>query len=200
MAILSIDQLSFLRTQKINRREVFDATGLSKTEYRAKMEASGQHFAYGVEPCGAKKHELRSKTGHCIQCNTARIAFMLHHYRGATVYLAGSVTGRMMKIGQTSNLSKRSGELCKEQYGGASDWEMLTWVQADKAGEVEFDAHERLKAHNVKGSYVRNGQRQDCYELFQCSYLLAKDALAQSLPVGTKLTVSNEPRILSVYK
>lgn len=199
MASLSLDQLSFLKTQKISRRDVFDATGLRPKEYQAKMEASGQYFAYGVTPCNAGKHELRSKAGHCIQCDTARIAYMQRHYKGSTVYLAGSVNGKMMKIGSTSNLTKRVGELCKEQYGGVSDWEMLAWANAKTAGRVEFDAHERLKAYSTDGSYVRNGQRQNCYELFECNYLVAKTALVQSLPVATKLVTLNEARLIAVY-
>ena len=69
------EQLKFLETQKISLDKIFDATGLSKTEYHKSMKEMDKIIAIGVTPCAKFSHSMRTRNGHCVQCNTATIAF-----------------------------------------------------------------------------------------------------------------------------
>ncbi len=199
VSALTKEQIDFLKSQKISLRDVFDATGLTRSQYQTAMEATGQHFACGVTPCTAAGHRLRSKSGDCIQCNTVKIAFTLRHYKDAVVYIAGSYERRLIKVGLTTDRQKRELELCKYAYGGASDWEMLAWAKTKNAGKVEFMVHSTLQTFRVPGTYTRNGYKQDCYEIFRCSYKEAKGAVLNCLPADAELTAPKEERGLRVY-
>lgn len=200
MAVLSPEQRAFLHSQKILMRDLFDASGLKKQEYQALMKELGQLFAYGVSPCQSAGHTLRSRSGHCIQCDTKIIAFSRRNSDAGTVYIAGSTSSQLLKVGYTNDRQRRATYLCNEKYGGASDWEILAWVNLSRnAGRVEFDIHEALKNKSASGYYMKEGKQVSCYELFRCSYLDAKKALMASIPSDTKVSTVDEARLLEVY-
>jgi hypothetical protein len=142
---------------------------------------------------------LRTKADHCIQCDTSKISYALRNRKNATVYIAGSTDNRIIKVGLTTDRGRRLYQINECKYGGASDWEMIAWVQSANAGRVEFEAQNRLRHYQREGSYVRNGRTQKCYELFNCSYRVAKKALIDSLPAGTAISTIDEGRLLAVY-
>lgn len=187
MSGLSREQLDFLRSQRIPLSLVFDATGMQKGHYATLMKEGGYSIAYGTTPCARGGHTLRTRAGHCIQCDTAKIAYQLRHRRPGYVYLAGSAGTGLLKIGTTSDLSVREWQLRDWAYGGANDWEMLATGHSENAGAVEFAAHDRLRLRSVSGSYRREGRLQACYELFRCGYDEARSALVAALPADTKL-------------
>jgi hypothetical protein len=145
MAKLSLEQIPFLHSQRISLRELFDASGMKKADYQSAMEDTGQHFAYGVTPCVRGGHALRTKAGHCIQCDTSKISYALRNSKNATVYIAGSTDHRIIKVGLTTDRARRLSQINEYKYGGSSDWEMLAWVQSATAGRVEFEAQNRLQ-------------------------------------------------------
>ena len=200
MATLTTEQRVFLKSQKIPFSELFDASGMRKADYQAAMDEEGKHFAYGVTPCNAAGHTLRTKAGHCIQCDTAKVAFALRSSKRATVYIAGSISQKLIKVGSTVDHSIRVRTLNDNRYGDAIDWEMLVVCTVPSAGKIEFLMHEKLEPHNVGGYYVKSGRRQACYELFNCGYGAAIKALKEVLPADSRLTYAgNEERFLSVY-
>ncbi|MEI7931735.1 MAG: GIY-YIG nuclease family protein [Alphaproteobacteria bacterium] len=184
---LSEVQLDFLQRHRINPGDVFNATGMRTCDYSEEMKVVGKHFAFGVTPCAAAGHTLRSRAGHCIQCDTAKIAFSRRHAQSGTIYLAGSIEAGLLKIGVTQDISERVDLLRAQKYGGASDWDILVHAMADMAGQVEFLAQDRLRKYQVTGSYFKNGREQACYELFRCSFDIAKVALVGALPPGAKV-------------
>lgn len=159
MATLSPDQLFFLQTQKIPSSSLFDASGMRTADYQAAMKAEGRSFAYGVTPCGNGGHTLRTRKGHCIECDHARIAFMLRHDKRAYVYIAASYAGKLIKIGSSGDVADRANKLCEYLYGGFGDWQVLSTVATDAAGRIECDVHSRLLPYSVAGHYVRAGRR-----------------------------------------
>jgi hypothetical protein len=119
MAKLTADQKSFLNSQKISLRDVLDVSGMKKNQYQAVMDKTGQHFTFGgSRPCGAGGHTLRTKAGHCIQCETSRIAFALRSSAQAYVYIAGSYAQKLIKVGTTKDLDDRVVKLNTDRYGG----------------------------------------------------------------------------------
>ena len=75
MAEPSDDQRKFLRDQKLPLSFLFDASGMRKVDYEAVMKRDEKFFAFGVTPCSKGGHSLRTRSGHCIQCDTAKIAY-----------------------------------------------------------------------------------------------------------------------------
>jgi hypothetical protein len=144
---------------------VFDATGLSKSRYEPIMKELEKSFAYGVTPCRAAGHTLRSRAGHCIQCNTACIAFQKRHQKDGYIYIAGSVSSRMIKIGVTGDIQNRRASLNQKLYGGANDWEILLSAHIGNAGRIESDAHKALSVFSTEGTYISEGRVTECYEL-----------------------------------
>ena len=69
MTELTEEQLAYLQNHKVSLGSVFDATGLGRKDYSAKMKALGKAVAYGVTPCKKAGHTLRSRSGGCIQCS-----------------------------------------------------------------------------------------------------------------------------------
>jgi predicted GIY-YIG superfamily endonuclease len=173
---------------------------MRKKDYAAAMEQTGQHFAYGVSSCKAGGHTLRSKAGHCIQCNHQSIAQSLRHSKAGIVYLAGTSRRKLTKIGVTEEIERRLTQLNAGQYGGAWDWEMLVWATTKEAGRLEYEIQDRLRAYNVPGTYMHDGREQKCYELFSCGYKAARAAFEELLPKGSVIRSKNEDRLLNVYE
>ena len=168
MAILTREQESFLKQHNISISSVFDATGLGKKDYRAVMKPLGNVVAIGVTPCQKNKHTLRTRSGHCVQCNPASLAFQGRYSEEAFVYVAGSLDLKLVKIGFASDVDQRLATLNELEYAGAADWECLYWLNIVGAGQVEFDAQTKLKQYASPTTYMRNGKTVDCIETFSC--------------------------------
>lgn len=199
MADLSEAQIKFLRGQNIPLSSLFDATGIKKTDYQLAMKAEGKSFAYGVTPCNAAGHTLRTRAGHCIQCDHAKIAYMLRHDARAYIYIAASATGRLIKIGSSIDIADRRDKLNRYQYGGQNDWQVLATANSPAVGRAELQAHAKLARWSVLGEYVRAGKKQRCYELFRCNFSDARDALISALGKAAPLRIPDEERAMAAF-
>lgn len=199
MAELSPEQRAFLAAHGIPLSRVFNAAGLSKPQYQAAMRELGKSFAYNVTPCGRGLHRLRTRAGHCIQCDHAKIAYMLRHDETAYIYIAGTRRGRMIKVGCSGDIDQRRSMLNTYRYGEQSDWQMLAFARCQSAGKVEFLIHDRLAQFSVSGTYVQGGRKRSCYELFRCDFADAKNAMQSVLPNETQLKVSDERRANTAF-
>ncbi|WP_414637100.1 GIY-YIG nuclease family protein [Azospirillum sp.] len=199
MAQITVEQRRFLAEQKIPLSIVFDATGMKTADYRIVMKQLGKHFAYGVTPCQKGGHSLKSRSGQCIQCNTANIAFQLRNYKNGFVYLAGSPSIKILKVGVTSDLEARIRMLNHYRYGEAGDWEYLISTKTENAGAAESKVHSLLGAYSIDGYYYREGRRTQCYELFRCSYVTARSALTDTVPERNYKIHSLETRSQKIY-
>ena len=177
MAELSDDQRKFLRDQKLPLSFLFDASGMRKVDYEAVMKRDEKFFAFGVTPCSKGGHSLRTRSGHCIQCDTAKIAYTLRHYKTADVYVAGSLQVKLIKVGSSVDCDTRVRELNRVRYGGATDWSILSRVRSEKSGMVEFFVHDALKDKRRDIPYLKDGRVQLGSESFACDYIDAKSVL-----------------------
>lgn len=201
MSTLTNEERFFLRSQYISIDDLLDAFGMKTSEAKNKLEETGQHFYFGAgRPCIEGGHRLRSKAGHCIQCDTSRIAYTLRSSSTAIVYIAGSSSTKLIKVGSSTMPNVRILHLSQLSYGGASDWELLASVQTEKAGRVEYATHARLAEFSHSATYEKTGTTHEADELFRCPYRSAKDALAASLQGPKPIKVhGNEQRIITVY-
>ena len=71
---LSQEQMAFLKNHDVPMSKVFDATGLATPKWKAEMKELDLLVAFGVTPCERKKHQLRARSGHCVQCNSKSLA------------------------------------------------------------------------------------------------------------------------------
>ena len=132
-------------------------------------------------PCQRAGHRLRTRAGHCIQCDTSKLAFQSRHSTDQYVYIAGSLSEHLLKIGTCSDCSQRGNQLRAERYGSAGDWRIIYSIEVQNAGDVEHAARSRLWGCFVRRSYLKNGFLQAAIELLQCSFSRALDALNESI-------------------
>ena len=102
----NLGPFSFLNENKIPLSSVFDATGLSRSKYSPIMEKLEKWIAIGVTPCKKSGHTMRTKLGHCIQCNLLSNSFLLRHINVGEIYIAGTKSGHFLKIGTSKNSLK----------------------------------------------------------------------------------------------
>lgn len=171
MSKLTAAQRIFLKRQGVSLSLVFDASGLSKNQRLSLMDQLDKKFYYGGAPCSAAGHTLRSKKGHCIECDTARIAFQLRSSQSGYVYIAYSDRGQCAKIGITSGGPKeRVAFLASSGYANCADWRLIDSKHlASKAGAKEFQIHSLLEPFQRRVVYDKqNGVEVECREVFFC--------------------------------
>jgi len=175
---LSLEDKLFFRHHKIDESLLFDANGSEHTqEIEDSMKRQNKAFAFNTALCTNGGHTLKARSGHCIQCNTARIKFMLDHIACGAVYIAGSIAGQMIKIGFTENIESRRKKLNTTKYGSQSDWEILYYATCINGGYTERLIQSALSRYAVIEAYHHDGHTQKANELFKCSYQKAKEAL-----------------------
>ena len=175
--LLTSVELFFLRDQKIPVAEVFDGRRMSTKGRLMWAEESGQRFVIGSE-CEKGRHRLRTKNGHCIQCDTSKIARIRRFAETGFVYIAGSLKTKTIKIGSSKVPYERHGKNSYDGYGGATDWEPLFEVKFENMGRVESDAQSALNRHRVSAEYLKDRATiQKSRESFTCSFSDAKKAV-----------------------
>lgn len=179
---LTEEQRNFLESQNVPLSSVFDASGLSKKEYIELMRDLEKDIAFGVSPCRKAGHTLKTRAGHCIQCDPARIAFQRRHSQSGWIYIAGSINKHFIKVGFTSDIKKRESTLRSQHYGGTSDWKIIYSSKIMKdGGQAEFQIHSALNDYFSPRTFIKSGKEIFCYEIFDCDYNTAKKALDEVL-------------------
>lgn len=172
------ETVRFIKEQKLQEELFFDAEGQPVSQLLDKMKSLGKIFAYNTTPCKTHAHTLRSRAGHCIQCDTSKIAYMLRSVSYGTVYIAGSIKGQFIKIGTTSDKRIRASSLNRTKYGNQDDWEILLSFSCWNSGEIEDRIQKSLSLYEATDiKYDRNTKTQLAYELFRCSYRKARESV-----------------------
>ncbi len=176
---LTSNQRMFLKRHGVSLSLVFDATGLSEDQRLSLMKQLDKKFYYGGAPCSAAGHTLRSKAGHCIECDTAKIAFQLRSSESGYVYIAYSNREQCAKIGTTSATPKeRVAFLAHSGYANCTDWRLIESVHiSSKAGAKEFKIHSLLEPFQKRVVYKKqDGLEVECREVFFCDLAEALSA------------------------
>ena len=155
----------FLAEQKILLSHVYDARGRAATAWDEDSKREG--FMFGLsEPC-YQGHRLRTRAGHCIQCDTARIAYAKRFAAPSYVYIAASRTEKLLKVGSCVDTEQRQRKLSIDAYGGANDWQIVAWCKTGSMGQVEFDIQKQLADLSTERTYKKDGHDQIARELFR---------------------------------
>jgi T5orf172 domain-containing protein len=114
-------------------------------------------------------------------------AFRDRHYEAGYVYIAGSLYGRVLKIGTTWDLPRQEYRLNYNGYGSLNDWKMLYSVWLDSnAGNIEHRARGRLQRYKIMRMYRKDGRLQKGREIVQCSFSIAYEALSDLISDDAK--------------
>ena len=162
MVQLTNEQITFLKSQGIAPAQLFDASHTkSKADREAQMDALELSLYFGGAACAKGGHTLRTKAGHCIQCDTSKIAYQLRHSASGYVYLAYSQSKKLTKVGFTKNHPRTSGSstqrtICK-----------CTRLEHQKDGQVRKGCWQKGVCHSLtfgalfEACHIRKVQRPD---------------------------------------
>jgi hypothetical protein len=178
MGFIDEDARSFLQAHGLNESDVFDARGKAKAVWRVEAKRLGKPLIYGT-PCAAAGHRLRTRSGHCVQCKPAMIAYQRRHSARQTLYIAGSQTLGCLKIGVTADIFDRHTQMNTQAYGGANDWQVLFRLDVDHAGRVEAALFRMFASKAVKGETWKDGRWQETREMLKVSLSEAYTATAE---------------------
>ncbi len=181
MATLTNEQKQFLEKQQVPLSRVFDASGLSPSTYRKIMSDLGMLIAIGVAPCKLSGHRMRTRAGHCVQCDTSKLAYLQRYDDDGHVYVATSIRAGLTKIGTANDASSRINTLNSHGYGGVNDWRLHQSFQCEKAGRIEFFAQSKLRSSRVGRKYIKNGMEVECQELFSCDVKIAIESVIDAI-------------------
>jgi hypothetical protein len=179
----------FLQKHGIALTDVYDARGQSMEAWRKRAKDEDKRFIVGTA-CAKGGHRLRTRSGHCIQCNPANITFQKRHGKAGCVYIAGSLKLRLIKVGGSTSLAFREDRLSEESYGGADDWRLLKRERAPEYGKLEQRVHALLKPWAVEASYAKGAHAQHAREVYACGFSQAARALEQAMK---DLSLSPDP-------
>lgn len=182
---LKPDELEFLKRHGVKPEEVHDGQRHSQARRKSDAERLGKILVLG-SPCNAEGHRLRTRAGHCVQCDPKKLAYQTRHTAPGYVYIAGSLKGRVIKMGTASNMDQRHRQLCAEKYGGLGDWVVLFHMKVNEGGKVEQTALSRLQKHTAVRTYVKDGTAQDATEILRCGVSIAMRAVADAIGEGDR--------------
>jgi hypothetical protein len=160
-------EIAFLQAQRIPESLVFHSGGLPKRLYKPIMKELEAILVTGATPCAAAGHTIRTRAGHCAQCDTSRIAFQARHSSPGFVYVAVSKRLGLHKVGSCLNVVKRLTALNGCSYGGANDWQVIDQIYSSNAGRTEFDIHALLDPYRSPVRYRRENRWVECRETFR---------------------------------
>jgi hypothetical protein len=157
--------------------DVFDARSYRQRTWFRLIEKAEKTIALGSR-CSRGGHRLRSRRGHCVQCDPKKLAYQARWNAEQYVYIAGSLGNSLIKIGTCSDCNQREKQLRAERYGGCSDWRLLLTRKVKRAAAIEYAAHKALSDYWVTPrAYVKDGNFQSATELLSCSFSRAKAVL-----------------------
>jgi hypothetical protein len=108
--------------------------------------------------------------------------FRDRHYESGYIYIAGSLSGRVVKIGTTKDLRRYQRYLQSGEYGGLDDWEMLYWLWVNEgAGRIEHEARSHLQRYKTMRPYQKDGRWQKAREIARCPFSTALEALTVAI-------------------
>lgn len=166
--LLNQEQINFLIQHKVPSEKVFDAKNMSKQDYRSKMKRLGKIVAFNVTPCKKSGHQLRSRSGHCIMCNTSSLGFQKRNDFSGFVYFAFSEKSKQLKVGFTESPNKRINSLNAQSYGNTTDWIIKHLVFTPFGMHLENQIHQKLYQFATKELYPKTKEFTETRELYRC--------------------------------
>ena len=173
--MLTDSELKFLGSQGLSAEDVYDARGQSMSYWKAAVRKAGLTLVLGAT-CSKGGHRLRSRSGHCVQCDTSKISYQRRHHTVGYVYIAGSQRGRLIKLGTAVDIDQREQNLRGQSYAGFNDWTMLFSTKVAAGGHVEHLIQAELARYHTDAGYEKDGRSQAAGEVFRTNFTTAINA------------------------
>ena len=174
---LTKTQIKFLDQHNISIDQVFDATGLSQMGYSELMKEGGFVVATGVSRCKKGNHSLKTRSGHCVMCNPANLAFQKRHEIAGDLYVLYSSSKRLVKVGVAGDADERVISANKQAYGDINDWKLKFSIRVNNAGQAEKIIHDALAEYKKPRYFIKDSQHVLAQEIFSCSIKYAVESI-----------------------
>jgi hypothetical protein len=183
---VSARELEFLTSHNVNANRVLMTEGMNSAQVRALMSDTNYLVAAGTAPCRSG-HRLKTRTGHCPQCQPDALAISRRWVESGFLYVAYSGALNAVKVGLAeSSIEKRQASLNRTNYAAASDWQIFYYLEAEQIGRLENTAHQGLARYKRLAFYEKNGDYVEAKELFSCSLEVAVSTIEAAC--GLRLT------------
>ncbi len=147
--------------------EFFDAKGSPVNHVKANMKKAGFQWAYNSTACNNGGHTTRDRSGHCIVCNPASIAFQKRNSVQGYIYIACSLSKGYTKIGMTTEiLETRIQKLNSREVGATNDWQPVVEIRCSEPNRLELLVHSKLERYKALGLY--DNMDTENREIFRC--------------------------------
>ena len=160
---------------------MYDGRYQSKEDRHDGAKADGKFLIVTSVRCRAAGHTLRTRAGHCFQCDPLKLVYKIRHSKSGYVYVAGSLSGRVIKIGTAKHIGQREQQLRPERYAGFADWIILYSIHVSEASRVEQEASASVPSRKVYSCYFKDGIEQTAIEFLKCSFTDAVKAVETSI-------------------
>jgi hypothetical protein len=177
--MLTSQETAFLKAHGLAAKDVYDGRGEATHERAENARAAGKSIVLATD-C-MRGHRLRTLHGHCVQCEPGKLAIENRLSTPGYVYIAGSLSTGLIKIGFAPELDKH--KLPPDAFAGAPDWQLLYSAEVDDGGRIEEAARRRLKAFRVPADFIKDGAAQGV-ELLQTTFSKAQRAVSEAIGGG----------------
>ncbi len=176
-------EVDFLSSQGLTEVDVLDGRRMSKEQIRLVAKDRGLAVVLG-SACAKAGHRLRTRSGHCVQCDTSKLGYQKRHLEPKDLYIAFSRRAGLIKIGSSNSVDVRINKINFEGVGGATDWRPIFKVPVKEGQRLETEVQNLLLEHMAPTSYMKDGRRQDSRECFKCSAAQALETVLHAAQRG----------------
>lgn len=186
LSILTNEEKEFLKKHNLSPKDFYYAVGEPVTVYHDKAKKAGCLFV--INSC-QHGHRLKTRSGHCIVCNSKYLSFQKRESGAGIVYVA--ISGKYCKVGVTDEKQKRNSESIGDReyrlnmeggYASRTGWRTIKyWPLEKNVGKVERDAHLILQKYKAEEKYTYSGEKRKAQEIFECSIQTAIDAVKKAI-------------------
>lgn len=180
---LTCEEIAFLTSQGLSPSDVLDGRLMGKEQSRHVAKDRGLTLLLR-SACQKAGHRLRTRSGHCVQCNPAKLGFEKRHLERKDVYLAFSRHAQLVKVGSSNSVEVRINHINAEAVGGAMDWRLIFRVPVKEGQRLENEVQKLLAEHMTPIRYIKGGRQQVSRECFKCSAMHALEAVFHAAQRG----------------
>lgn len=179
MTFLTSEQREFVKSLGLSEEDVLDGRGMSKKGREARAREQGKQIILTGVACAKAGHFLKTRSGHCVECNTSSIAYQKRHRTEQTIYITGSKSESLLKVGVTKDPFDRHKQMNEQGYGDIFDWDFLFQVIIPDAGRIEGEVLKRLSNYQIERTYWKDGKEQTAKELIKAPLKVVYQTLAE---------------------
>jgi hypothetical protein len=178
---LTKEEHDTLKRHGYSAADVFDGRSYRTIDWQAIVKNSGKRVIVRSSKCKKGGHRLVDPDNHCLACAPASQGFRNRHYEDGDVYVLGSLSKKLIKVGFSADFDTRHESIVRQSYGGAIDWVLLLKIRFQNGGNVEAEVKSALRSWRVDNrDYVKDGKLQKASEIFACSFSRAADQLLKN--------------------